>query len=228
MSMRRWIEACISCIKTVQAVRGSPAPSPQTATGVRVSAADSIKAPRHLHLRQSLLIISRCRQVQGKVRDTYDAGDFLVIVTTDRQSAFGELQRRAGAVQWRSRATWASAERGMGPVGYERTRVWLCRPASRRTVSPRDHIEALRLCRFADRLLASVPFKGQVLNQTAEWWFKQTGARAVSLHLPCAAASPSLLHDTKTPPRLSSAPPPPLQSPSSRTRSSRARTRTWP
>lgn len=47
------------------------------------------------------------------MRDTYDLGDRVVIVTTDRQSAF-------------------------------------------------------------DRLLASIPFKGQVLNQTAAWWFGQT------------------------------------------------------
>jgi phosphoribosylaminoimidazole-succinocarboxamide synthase len=47
------------------------------------------------------------------VRDTYDLGDRLVIVTTDRQSAF-------------------------------------------------------------DRLLASVPFKGQVLNQTSAWWMQRT------------------------------------------------------
>jgi phosphoribosylaminoimidazole-succinocarboxamide synthase len=51
--------------------------------------------------------------LQGKVRDTYDMGDKVVIVTTDRQSAF-------------------------------------------------------------DRLLASVPFKGQVLNQTSAWWMKNT------------------------------------------------------
>lgn len=50
---------------------------------------------------------------QGKVRDTYDLGEKLVIVTTDRQSAF-------------------------------------------------------------DRLLASIPFKGQVLNQTSAWWFQNT------------------------------------------------------
>jgi len=50
---------------------------------------------------------------QGKVRDTYDAGDVMVIVTTDRQSAF-------------------------------------------------------------DRILAAVPFKGQVLNQTSAWWMKHT------------------------------------------------------
>ena len=47
------------------------------------------------------------------MRDTYDLGDKLVIVTTDRQSAF-------------------------------------------------------------DRLLAAVPFKGQVLNQTSAWWMGQT------------------------------------------------------
>jgi phosphoribosylaminoimidazole-succinocarboxamide synthase len=47
------------------------------------------------------------------VRDTYDLGDRVAIVTTDRQSAF-------------------------------------------------------------DRILAAVPFKGQVLNQTAAWWFERT------------------------------------------------------
>ncbi|KAL3687069.1 hypothetical protein R1sor_013378 [Riccia sorocarpa] len=50
------------------------------------------------------------RKIRGKVRDIYDAGDYLVLVTTDRQSAF-------------------------------------------------------------DRVLASVPFKGQVLNETSSWWF---------------------------------------------------------
>eukprot|EP00897_Mesotaenium_endlicherianum_P002118 jgi/Mesen1/1934/ME000146S01020 len=52
-------------------------------------------------------------KLEGKVRDTYDAGEFLVLVTTDRQSAF-------------------------------------------------------------DRVLASIPFKGQVLNQTSAWWFSTT------------------------------------------------------
>jgi len=49
----------------------------------------------------------------GKVRDQYDVGDKIVLITTDRQSAF-------------------------------------------------------------DRVLASIPFKGQVLNQTSAWWFKKT------------------------------------------------------
>ncbi|KAL6984047.1 Phosphoribosylaminoimidazole-succinocarboxamide synthase (SAICAR synthetase), partial [Sarracenia purpurea var. burkii] len=48
-----------------------------------------------------------------KVRDIYDGGDYLVLVTTDRQSAF-------------------------------------------------------------DRVLASIPFKGQVLNETSLWWFNKT------------------------------------------------------
>eukprot|EP00246_Nothoceros_aenigmaticus_P011831 TRINITY_DN337_c0_g1_i7.p1 TRINITY_DN337_c0_g1~~TRINITY_DN337_c0_g1_i7.p1 ORF type:complete len:427 (+),score=43.72 TRINITY_DN337_c0_g1_i7:202-1482(+) len=52
-------------------------------------------------------------KIRGKVRDTYDAGNYLVLVTTDRQSAF-------------------------------------------------------------DRVLASVPFKGQVLNEISIWWFKNT------------------------------------------------------
>ena len=50
---------------------------------------------------------------RGKVRDSYDLGDRLLLVTTDRQSAF-------------------------------------------------------------DRVLASVPFKGQVLNRVSEWWFGMT------------------------------------------------------
>lgn len=50
---------------------------------------------------------------QGKVRDTYDLGDKLLLITTDRQSAF-------------------------------------------------------------DRVLASVPYKGQVLNLTSAWWFEKT------------------------------------------------------
>lgn len=50
---------------------------------------------------------------KGKVRDTYDLGDRLVLITTDRQSAF-------------------------------------------------------------DRILAAVPFKGQVLNQVSAFWFEQT------------------------------------------------------
>jgi phosphoribosylaminoimidazole-succinocarboxamide synthase len=50
---------------------------------------------------------------KGKVRDRYDLGDTLALITTDRQSAF-------------------------------------------------------------DRILATIPFKGQVLNQTGAWWFEQT------------------------------------------------------
>lgn len=53
------------------------------------------------------------KKYQGKVRDTYDLGDKLMLVTTDRQSAF-------------------------------------------------------------DRVLAAVPFKGQVLNLTSAWWFENT------------------------------------------------------
>src|SRR5580704_11546172 len=55
------------------------------------------------------------KKYQGKVRDTYDLGDKLMLVTTDRLSAF-------------------------------------------------------------DRVLAAVPYKGQVLNLTSAWWFEQTRA----------------------------------------------------
>jgi len=53
------------------------------------------------------------KKYRGKVRDVYDLGDELLLITTDRQSAF-------------------------------------------------------------DRVLASIPFKGQVLNLISAWWFKQT------------------------------------------------------
>lgn len=53
------------------------------------------------------------KKYNGKVRDTYDLGDRLLLITTDRQSAF-------------------------------------------------------------DRVLAAIPFKGQVLNQVSQWWFEQT------------------------------------------------------
>ena len=61
------------------------------------------------------------KKYQGKVRDTYDLGHQLILVTTDRQSAF-------------------------------------------------------------DRVIAAVPYKGQVLNLTSAWWFEETQS-IVSNHL---------------------------------------------
>ncbi|MFC1784242.1 phosphoribosylaminoimidazolesuccinocarboxamide synthase [Candidatus Neomarinimicrobiota bacterium] len=58
----------------------------------------------------NLLVGIKCR---GKVRDVYDIGDKLILIATDRQSAF-------------------------------------------------------------DRILAAIPFKGQVLNLTSAWWFEKT------------------------------------------------------
>ncbi|MBM4269420.1 MAG: phosphoribosylaminoimidazolesuccinocarboxamide synthase [Deltaproteobacteria bacterium] len=57
--------------------------------------------------------LPRGEKFTGKVRDRYDLGDELVLITTDRQSAF-------------------------------------------------------------DRVLAAIPFKGQVLNLASKWWFDQT------------------------------------------------------
>jgi len=66
---------------------------------------------------------------RGKVRDIYDLGDRLLIVTTDRQSAF-------------------------------------------------------------DRIIASVPFKGQVLNQVSAFWFESTydivRSSVIEIPDPCA------------------------------------------
>lgn len=72
---------------------------------------DSIKQALDHCLTQTHFDVGK--KYQGKVRDTYDLGDKLMLVTTDRQSAF-------------------------------------------------------------DRVLASVPFKGQVLNLTSAWWFENT------------------------------------------------------
>ena len=57
--------------------------------------------------------LSNGNKYKGKVRDSYELEDYLILITTDRQSAF-------------------------------------------------------------DRILAAIPFKGQVLNQTSAWWFEQT------------------------------------------------------
>ncbi len=53
------------------------------------------------------------RKISGKVRDIYDQGDRLILITTDRHSSF-------------------------------------------------------------DRIIAHVPWKGQVLNQVSAWWFERT------------------------------------------------------
>lgn len=72
---------------------------------------DSIRAGLPFCLTETAFTFGQ--KYQGKVRDTYDLGDKLILVTTDRQSAF-------------------------------------------------------------DRVIAAVPYKGQVLNLTSAWWFEQT------------------------------------------------------
>lgn len=72
---------------------------------------DRIKAELHNTLTKTNLEVKTKRT--GKVRDQYEVDDKIILITTDRQSAF-------------------------------------------------------------DRVLASIPFKGQVLNLTSAWWFEQT------------------------------------------------------
>ena len=72
---------------------------------------DRIKAELHNTLTKTNLDAKSKRT--GKVRDQYEFDDKIILITTDRQSAF-------------------------------------------------------------DRVLASIPFKGQVLNLTSAWWFEQT------------------------------------------------------
>lgn len=82
-----------------------------TATNIIQSYSDAIRDALPFCLTETAFHFGQ--KYQGKVRDTYDTGDKLVLITTDRQSAF-------------------------------------------------------------DRVIASVPYKGQVLNLTSAWWFEQT------------------------------------------------------
>jgi phosphoribosylaminoimidazole-succinocarboxamide synthase len=82
-----------------------------TAINITDNDLDSIRAGLPFCLTETDFTFGQ--KYQGKVRDTYDLGDRLVLVTTDRQSAF-------------------------------------------------------------DRVIAAVPYKGQVLNLTSAWWFEQT------------------------------------------------------
>lgn len=72
---------------------------------------EKIKEQQHRCLKESRLDVGKKKI--GKVRDVYELEDKIILVSTDRQSAF-------------------------------------------------------------DRILAEIPFKGQVLNQTSTWWFKKT------------------------------------------------------
>lgn len=84
---------------------------PMTATNINDHYLSAIQAALPFCLTATHFTFGK--KYQGKVRDTYDLGDKLILITTDRQSAF-------------------------------------------------------------DRVLASVPYKGQVLNLTSAWWFEQT------------------------------------------------------
>jgi len=82
-----------------------------TATTINLTNTDVLRAALPHCLTETNFTFGK--KYRGKVRDTYDLGDKLLLVTTDRQSAF-------------------------------------------------------------DRVLAAVPYKGQVLNLTSAWWFEQT------------------------------------------------------
>ncbi|NMB59802.1 MAG: phosphoribosylaminoimidazolesuccinocarboxamide synthase, partial [Chloroflexi bacterium] len=51
-----------------------------------------------------------------------------------------------------------------------KVRDWYTLPDKRRLIVTTDRLSAF------DRNLAVVPYKGQVLNQLAAWWFEQTSA----------------------------------------------------
>lgn len=85
----------------------------------QLNATDAIKAALPSCLQETDFTFGK--KYRGKVRDTYDLGDKLILITSDRLTAF-------------------------------------------------------------DRYLASIPYKGQVLNLTSAWWFEKT-AHLVPNHL---------------------------------------------
>ena len=60
------------------------------------------------------------------------------------------------------------SELALPQAGTGKVRDWYTLPGSRRLFITTDRLSAF------DRSLAAVPFKGQVLNQLAAWWFAQT------------------------------------------------------
>ena len=88
---------------------------------------------------------------QGKVRDTYDLGDKVVIVTTDRQSAFDRL---LASVPFKGQVgSWDGKDRNAysvcgGPPPF---------PARKPASSP-----------------SHASLSSQVLNQTSAWWMSHT------------------------------------------------------
>ena len=62
---------------------------PTTATTIRNNYLDLIQEELPFCLTETSFDFGK--HYQGKVRDTYDLGDQLVIVTTDRQSAFDRV-----------------------------------------------------------------------------------------------------------------------------------------
>ena len=59
---------------------------------------------------------------------------------------------------------------GLSPDGSGKVREWIDLTGERRLLVATDRLSAF------DRVLAAVPFKGQVLNQLSAWWFEQTRA----------------------------------------------------
>lgn len=117
LTRRKFYSMVISASSSPSAVSGEPPKSLLLSNTERKNELmDAIKSSLSNCLAEThldLAVPALQSKTRGKVRDIYDGGDYLVLVTTDRQSAF-------------------------------------------------------------DRVLASIPFKGQVLNETSLWWFNQT------------------------------------------------------
>jgi phosphoribosylaminoimidazole-succinocarboxamide synthase len=57
---------------------------------------------------------------------------------------------------------------GLPSRAFGKVRDWYTLPNGKRLIVTTDRLSAF------DRVLAVVPYKGQVLNQLSEWWFRQT------------------------------------------------------
>lgn len=100
--------------------------------------------------------------MQGKVRDVYELEDRLVIVTTDRQSAFDRL---LAAVPYK-----VNGRHHVTPTALVCSGVFV-----RQLLSPWQCASMLVLLVFLEvnkGICASV--QGQVLNQTSAWWMEAT------------------------------------------------------
>ena len=116
------------------------------------------------------------------MRDTYDAGDALVIVTTDRLSAF---DRRLAAIPFKARGGGSGVGGAAQPTHHTLHRARS--PPSSPLHSPRPPP--------APNQINPSTRQGRVLNLTSAWWMRR--AAAVAPHALLATPHPNVSIMTK-------------------------------